>query len=159
LNSRTKGATESRLRLEKKFNVEIPTKKIWAVRQPEKLCNSGSRAPNTGMTGADVYRRDINTGASFSLGCQAEFSIFEFATSRKLQLEVVGEAFALRFSANSSITLIQEMLCEALNKVTEQKQVNQVWILAHLSFMGNECGPTFSKLGSSESPVTAKPHI
>jgi len=55
--------------------------------------------------------------------------------------------------------LIQECWC-ALNKcVAEQKQVNLVWILAHIGFAGNERADALALLGSSESPIIAEPHI
>jgi len=54
--------------------------------------------------------------------------------------------------------LIQECW-NVLNKVAEQKQVNLVWIPAHMRFAGNKRVDALARLGSSESPITAEPHI
>ncbi|ENN77057.1 hypothetical protein YQE_06392, partial [Dendroctonus ponderosae] len=54
--------------------------------------------------------------------------------------------------------LIQECW-DALGKVAEQKQVNLVWIQAHMGFAGNEQADALARRGSSESPITVEPHI
>jgi len=54
--------------------------------------------------------------------------------------------------------LIQECW-DALYKVAEQKQVNLVWIPVHMGFAGNERADALVRLGSSENPITAEPHI
>lgn len=114
-----------------------------------------------------MYRQDTNTGASFSLGSyatvfQAElYAIIEVATSKEVTEGIEGEIkiysdseAALKALLSARMGGLVQECWEALNKVAEQKQVNPVWIPAHLGFMSNERADTFTKLGSSESPIT-----
>lgn len=59
---------DSRLRLEKKFKVEISAKKNWDSREVEVRNGlQSSKAPTTGLSEEGVYRQDTNRAASFLL--------------------------------------------------------------------------------------------
>jgi len=99
---------------------------------------------------------------------QAElFAILEVAKSKEVTegrqevIEIYSDSQGVLkalYSARMDNRLIQECW-DALNKVAEQKQVNLVWIPAHMGFAGNERANALVRLGSSESPITAEPHI
>jgi len=123
----------------------------------------GSKSPNTGWSGTGVYRQDTNKGAYFSLGERT--TIFQaglFAvTEGEGVIEIYPDSQAVLkalCSARMGNRLIQECW-DALTKVAEQKQVNLVWIPAHMGFAGNERADALARIGSSETPITAEPHI
>jgi len=148
-------APDVRLRFERKFKVKISTRESW-----DKVSQYGM------VQGGSVPTRHEQESIFFAGGWttifQAEFfAILEVATSKEVTegqegvIEIYSESQA---SARMGNRLIQECW-DALNNVAERKQVKLVWIMAHMGFAENERTDALARFGSSESPITAEPHI
>jgi len=169
-------APDVRLRFERKLKVDFPTRESWdsrsvTSREGVQICVH-RRLKVWGsyrISVWGVYRQDTNNRAYFSLGgwttiFQAElFAILEVTASKEVTEGREGVIYydsqaVLKALCSARMGLIQECW-DALNKVAEQKQENLVWMPVHMRFAGNERADLLARLRSSESPITAEPHI